>query len=133
MEAHRGICGVNGELLDGALSRALGPDQCSVGIVTSPSTGGSHGAAHALARAQAGEFWARPVCRIGLSRSEPSLSMPAALIAVCNQKGRRGQDHDHDSNLGDGPGEQGRRVLPRGFDPQGALSVGLGIQPHEHR
>jgi chromosome partitioning protein len=34
-------------------------------------------------------------------------------------------------NLGAALAEQGRRVLLVDFDPQGALSVGLGIQPHE--
>ena len=34
-------------------------------------------------------------------------------------------------NLGAGLAEWGRRVLLVDFDPQGALSVGLGIQPHE--
>ena len=34
-------------------------------------------------------------------------------------------------NLGAALAEQGRRVLLVDFDPQGALSVGLGIQPHD--
>ena len=34
-------------------------------------------------------------------------------------------------NLGAALAENGRRVLLVNFDPQGALSVGLGIQPHE--
>jgi chromosome partitioning protein len=55
---------------------------------------------------------------------------PARVVAVCNQKGGVGKTTTTIS-LGAALAEQGRRVLLVDFDPQGALSVGLGIQPHD--
>lgn len=55
---------------------------------------------------------------------------PARVIAMVNQKGGVGKTTSTVS-LGAALAEYGRRVLLVDFDPQGALSVALGVPAHE--
>ncbi len=71
----------------------------------------------------------RPVTEFPVPAPLPSHG-PARIISLCNQKGGVGKTTTS-VNVGAALAEYGRRVLAIDFDPQGALSAGLGVQTHD--
>ncbi len=65
----------------------------------------------------------------GPSRRASSALKKGRMVAVVNQKGGVGKTTST-NNLGAALAEEGARVLLVDFDPQGALSVGLGLNPN---
>lgn len=75
------------------------------------------------------DFTGRPVVKIPEATPPAPGPKNAVIISMTNQKGGVGKTTST-INLGAALALTGRKVLLVDFDPQGSLSVGLGVNPH---
>nr|WP_076388770.1 ParA family protein [Vaginimicrobium propionicum] len=75
------------------------------------------------------DFTGRPVVEIPEATPPSPGPKNAVIISMTNQKGGVGKTTST-INLGAALALTGRKVLLVDFDPQGSLSVGLGVNPH---
>lgn len=75
------------------------------------------------------DFTGRPVVEIPEATPPAPGPKNAVIISMTNQKGGVGKTTST-INLGAALALTGRKVLLVDFDPQGSLSVGLGVNPH---
>ena len=111
---------------DAALARA--PDEDGEALFASPRPPAADLSTAGVPEAELGPT-GRPWPALGDPPPLGDPRPPALVIAVCNQKGGVGKTTTT-ITLGAALAELGRRVLLVDFDPQGSLSVGLGVNPH---